>query len=181
MRDMDRQIVIVSGAPGAGKTTLAVPLAAGLGFPLVAKDYLKETVWDALGPPVGDLTWSRRTGGAAMELLWGIARRCPTVVLEANFRPHSHYERDQLVSLGGRIVEVHCRCPVDLAARRYAQRAAGPCHHAAHVGRTATAEWLTQFSRPVAVGPVVTVDTSTSPVDIQALVPRVRALLEAQS
>lgn len=60
MQPMDRQIVIVSGAPGAGKTTLAVPFAAAIGFPLVAKDYLKETLWDALEPPIGDLTWSRR-------------------------------------------------------------------------------------------------------------------------
>jgi len=44
---MDRschQVVFVSGSPGAGKTSLAVPLAAELGFALVCKDKIKETL-----------------------------------------------------------------------------------------------------------------------------------------
>ncbi|MEO1544946.1 MAG: AAA family ATPase, partial [Pseudomonadota bacterium] len=39
-REISR-IVLISGAPGAGKTTLAVPLAQELGFPLFSKDFLK--------------------------------------------------------------------------------------------------------------------------------------------
>jgi hypothetical protein len=39
-----RRIVLVSGAPGAGKTQLAGPLAAELGFALLGKDRIKETV-----------------------------------------------------------------------------------------------------------------------------------------
>jgi Ni2+-binding GTPase involved in maturation of urease and hydrogenase len=36
-----RRLVYVSGAPGSGKTSLAVPLAAELGYALVAKDRIK--------------------------------------------------------------------------------------------------------------------------------------------
>ena len=50
-----RQMVFVSGAPGAGKTSLAFPLAAEWGFALVCKDKLKETLHDALGAPRPDL------------------------------------------------------------------------------------------------------------------------------
>src|ERR1700761_910070 len=64
-----RHVVFVSGAPGAGKSTLAVPLAAELGFPLVSKDQIKETLHDALGSPPADMIWSQRLGAAAMELL----------------------------------------------------------------------------------------------------------------
>jgi predicted kinase len=46
-----RRLVYVSGAPGSGKTSLAVPLAAELGYPLLAKDRIKETLHDALGAP----------------------------------------------------------------------------------------------------------------------------------
>ncbi len=44
-----RDVVLVTGAPGAGKTTLAVPLAAELGFALLAKDRIKETLAETLG------------------------------------------------------------------------------------------------------------------------------------
>src|SRR5579859_1243575 len=114
-----RQVVLVSGAPGAGKTTLAGPLAAGLGFALLGKDRIKETLHDALGAPEADRPWSRRLGGAAMELIWALASDAPAVVLEANFRPHSEYERDRITALGGRIVEVYCHCPIQLATARY--------------------------------------------------------------
>ena len=38
-----RKLVYVSGAPGSGKTS-AVPLAAELGYALLAKDRIKETL-----------------------------------------------------------------------------------------------------------------------------------------
>jgi predicted kinase len=123
--------VYVSGAPGAGKTSLAVPLAAELGYALVTKDGLKEKLHDVLGADrAADLAWSRRLGGAAMELLWMLAADSPAVVLEANFRPYSAYERDRLSGLsafGGRLVEVHCACPPELGVARYNARVTHPC------------------------------------------------------
>jgi hypothetical protein len=68
-----RRLVYVSGAPGPGKTSLAGPLAAELGYALLSKDRITETLHDALGAPVPDLAWSRRLGGAAMELPWTLA------------------------------------------------------------------------------------------------------------
>ncbi|HEY4000566.1 MAG TPA: AAA family ATPase [Candidatus Xenobia bacterium] len=72
-------IVIVSGAPGAGKTTLARPLAAALGFCLLSKDDVKETLFDAVGGQAGDVPFSHLIGGAAMEILWKLAAYCPRV------------------------------------------------------------------------------------------------------
>ncbi|MDX6418778.1 MAG: hypothetical protein QOG28_3398 [Trebonia sp.] len=88
-----RRLVYVSGAPGAGKTSLAGPLAAELGYALLTKDTIKETLHDTLGAPEAGLAWSRRLGGASMELLWALAARAPAVVIEANFRPYSEFER----------------------------------------------------------------------------------------
>jgi hypothetical protein len=53
-----------------------VPLAAALGYALLTKDTIKETLHDALGAPEPDLAWSRRLG-AAMELLWPLTARAP--------------------------------------------------------------------------------------------------------
>ena len=164
-----RRLVYVSGSPGAGKTSLAAALAAELGYALLTKDLIKETLHDALGAPEPDLAWSRSLGGAAMELLWTLAARSADVLIEANFRPHSDYERSRLTALGGRPVEVHCACPAELAAARYNTRTRHPVHHLVHASVEALAEW----DRPVGIGSLVTVDTTT-PVDVVAVAAQVR-------
>ena len=66
------RIVYISGRPGAGKSSLAFPLAAELGYSLVTKDLVKEALHDALyipGEGTIDLAWSRRLGAASFALL----------------------------------------------------------------------------------------------------------------
>ena len=176
-----RALVIVSGPPGAGKSTLAAPLAVALGFPLLTKDTIKETLFDALGHLDADrLTSSRRLGGAAMELLWRQAADCPEVVVEANFRTGSDRERSRVAGLCPFPVEVHCRVPVEVAAERFAARARRADHHPVHVMASVPEEFFAQFTEPFGLGPVVEVDTS-APVDAADVAARVRrALAEAR-
>ena len=174
MQRSRRQAVFVSGAPGSGKTSLAVPLAAELGFALVSKDRIKETLHDALGAPEPDLAWSQRLGAAAMELLWTLAADAPSVVVEANFRPHDAYQRDKLAALADAPVEVYCRCDPGLAARRYRDRAG--TRHPVHVVTSLTPRMLAEYDRPVGIGALVTVDTAV-PVDAAAVAAAVRACL----
>jgi len=169
----------VSGAPGTGKTSLAVPLAAELGFALVSKDMIKETLHDALGAPAPDLAWSRALGAAAMELLWALAAGAPSVVVEeANLRPHDPHQRGKLAALADHPVEVYCRCDPGLAARRYRDRARG--RHPVHVVSRLTPEMLAEYDRPVGLGEVVTVDTA-GPVNAAAVAAAVRARLREGS
>ncbi len=186
----DRRVVLVSGVPGAGKSTLAGPLAAGLGFALLGKDRIKETLHEALGSPPADQVrldglgserpwperpWTKWLGGAAMELIWALAADAPAVVLEANFRPRSEYERGRITALGGQLVEVYCDCPIDLATARYNGRAA--TRHPVHVVDTLTAELAAEFDQPVGLGELVVVDTS-GPVDVGVVVDEVLARFE---
>ena len=196
-----RRLVLVTGPPAAGKTTLAGPLAAELGFALLAKDKIKETLHDALGLDP-DLAWSRRLGAATIELMWALAADSPAAVLEANFWSDHPLNGERVRALGARTVEVHCSCPIEECRRRYAARAAS--RHPVHVldreaglaagaassgGSTAapaaavrtedpSADTFARSARPLRLGPVVTVDT-TSPVDVAAVLATVLELLAA--
>ena len=170
----DSQIVLVSGPPGAGKTTLARPLAKALGFALLSKDDIKEPLFDALGGVRGDAAATQRIGAASWEVLWALAPHIPRLVLEANFHVNSAYEHARLAALPGRIVEVYCRCPPAEVARRFAARAARPEHHAAHyAGAVPESVIVSEFGRPMGVGMVIEVDTSRV-VDIDALAAGIR-------
>lgn len=175
-----RHIVLVSGPPGSGKSTLARPLAESLGYALLAKDDIKESLYGSLGAAPGDREASRRMGAVAMDLLWALAVHCPAVVLEANFRTHSALEREQVAVLlrqpGARLVEVHCRVPLEEASRRFAERARQERHHPAHPLAEMSPEAMAAYSAPFALSPVIAVDT-TRPVEIEALAAEVRAAL----
>ncbi|MBS0411944.1 MAG: AAA family ATPase [Proteobacteria bacterium] len=162
-----RRIVLVTGAPGAGKSTLALPLAERLGWPLLSKDHIKETLFDAMGGVGDSLTESRRFGAGAMGTLWALAARCPQAVLEANFRPRSDYEQERLAELAAQVVEVYCACPLPEAMRRFKARGAAGVHPA-HPWRLMDDNAFPEFDRPMGVGHLITVDT-TRPADIDAI------------
>jgi predicted kinase len=157
--------VVVSGLPGSGKTTISVPLAAALGLPILAKDSIKESLWDALGP--GDLAWSRRLGAAAAETFWRLAAEMRSAVLDNFFhRAFAH----RLEALPGPIIEVHCECPAELALDRYQSRRRHPCHFDLSYGVDMFDQWSRTDSRPLALGgPLLELDT-TRPVDLDGVV-----------
>ncbi|MGA7521707.1 MAG: AAA family ATPase [Acidobacteriaceae bacterium] len=167
-----RRIVIVSGPPASGKTTLARPLARHLGFALLSKDDIKESLYISMGGAPGDLDLSRRSGDAAMDLLWVLATRCPAVVIEANFRTRSLQERARVAALDGKIVEIYCRVPLEEASRRFAERAREARHHPAHPLAEMPPERMAEYDGPFGMSPVIEIDT-TRPVDLLALVQRV--------
>jgi predicted kinase len=110
--------VLVAGWPGSGKSTLAAALAAELGLPVLAKDEIKEALMDGLGRP-DTVEASRRLGRAAVLAMLRVARRCPGAVLDSTW---FGYALRPARALPGRLVEVHCTVPLELARARYRAR-----------------------------------------------------------
>jgi predicted kinase len=158
-------LVLVTGPPASGKTTLARPLAHHLGLPLLGKDTIKEALFDTLG--TGDRAWSRRLGAASYTVLLALAGELPAAVLDANFYPD---HGPGLLQACQRPIEVFCGCSAAEIERRFTQRA--PTRHPGHVDHVLDAQLKAALDGgmgPLGLGgPVLEVDTS-GPVDVAAV------------
>jgi predicted kinase len=179
--DRPTPIVVVTGSPAAGKTTVAEALAHGLQLPLIAKDAVKEVLFDALGH--GDVEWSKRLGRAVYPLLYHALeqqlRAGRACVLEANF-DHAAAS-DGLAELRARqpfrALQIVCVADPDTLLARYAARAG---RHPGHLD----AQRVDDVREAIAAGrwraldlggETVEVDTTDwSKVDMAALVARAR-------
>jgi predicted kinase len=110
-------LIVVSGAPGTGKSTIARGLGAGLRLPVLSLDPIKEALADVLG--LGDEDWSNRVGDAAAEVVFRLAADFPGAVAEGWWRGA---RRDRAVAVFAGAVEVFCHCDPSLAASRVAAR-----------------------------------------------------------
>jgi predicted kinase len=163
--------VLVAGWPGSGKSTLAAALATELGLPLLAKDEIKEALMEGLGRP-GTVAESRRLGRAAVLAMLRAARTCPGAVLDSTW---FDYALPLARTLAGRLIEVHCTVPVELAMARY--RARTGHRHAGHLDEARSDDELWgEPSRPTGLGPVIAVDTS-GPVDVAGLAATIAQVL----
>ena len=77
-------LVVVSGAPGTGKSTVGTAVAGALRWPMLSLDPVKEALADVLG--LGGEDWSDRVGDAAAEVIFRQAGEFPDAVAEGWWR-----------------------------------------------------------------------------------------------
>lgn len=106
-------LIVVSGAPGTGKSTIAAALGAGLRFPVLSLDPIKEALADVLG--LGGEDWSNQVGDAAAEVVFRLAAAFPDAVAEGWWRGP---RRDRAVGEFAGATEVFCHCDPRLASDR---------------------------------------------------------------
>ena len=117
-------LVIVSGAPGSGKTTLAPLLADRLPLPLLAKDRLRQIFRDAFNADTRDEVNRLLTPGFVVfyELIAELLRSGVGVVAECNFhRGISEPEMRPVAALGTTVI-VHCQVDRALSYQRFIAR-----------------------------------------------------------
>ena len=116
-RALTLTLIVVSGAPGTGKSTIADALGAALRFPVLTLDPVKEALADVLG--LGGEDWSNRVGDAAAEVVFRLVSAFPDAVAEGWWRGP---RRDRARAEFAGATEVFCRCDPRLASDRTAAR-----------------------------------------------------------
>jgi predicted kinase len=163
MADLPR-LIVVTGPPASGKTTIARELRTRLGLPLVEKDTLKEALGSELG--ITDRARSHELGAAVYEVLGIVVKELLTngvsVIAEANFTLRSTLF-DELPP--AEIVQIHVTAaPETLRSRLRERHDRHPVHYDREAAdevttRAAAGEWP---ALPLA-GRLIEIDTTDWP------------------
>ncbi len=137
-----QHLIIITGLPATGKSTLAPRVASRYGSTLLTKDQIKEELFDTLG--TGDASWSRRLSDASFATMFALAGDAlgsgGSVVLEGNMRAGEHEAAMHTLLAGAssiRCVQVLCTVAEDLRRERIERRARRPIRHAGHLDAAA--------------------------------------------
>jgi predicted kinase len=140
-------LILVSGPPASGKTTLSKRISDDLKIPAFSKDGLKEMLFDRIGFKEREL--SKQFGRICSETLWHIAETeiisGNSLILESNFDPDfAKLQLDRLEALSSlKVVEVFCHAPKDILIDRFVERIRRGERHPGH-GDTVIPEQIAQ-------------------------------------
>jgi thymidylate kinase len=175
----DAALIVVTGLPGAGKSTVAQIISVRLGLPLLDKDDVLERLFDEYQ---ADAAQREQLSRSADEIFLAEVGSLPSVVAVSFWRRHELSATtgtpiDRFPSRR-QMIEVWCDCDPAIALDRFFARERHPAHGDAARDRESTARQLRRLADlgPLGVGHLVIVDTSRT-VDIEAMISDVGAAL----
>jgi predicted kinase len=132
-------LVVVSGPPGSGKTTLAHRLAPAIGCPAICRDEIKEGLVHGVPDfgPGRDGALSRAANQVFFAVLAALLRAGATTVAEAAFQQRLWRPGLEPLRPLARIRIVHCTVDPEVALQRSLRRRAQNPARRAHADPTA--------------------------------------------
>ncbi len=130
-------LIIISGLPGTGKTTLAKKIADEFGFVMVSMDEIKEVMWDTMGHEF-DFEFTDKIGKTAFELLFHFLEsslsKGVSLVIEAHFHPELNNERFNKLKekYGVNLIQIYCDCETEVLRKRFSARMEKDSYHKGH-------------------------------------------------
>lgn len=175
-------LIIVTGAPASGKTSIAKKLSDSLYLPVFHKDELKEFFYDTIGSQ--DEEFMHKLGATSFSLLFLIAQNLLSknisLIIEANFKPE-YAEKDILTVVQDKdisIIQIRTLADPEILQERYLKRI--PERHPGHmetqtyesIKHTLNNDIYHQMNLP---GRYIEVDTTNwNTVDYQELVAKIK-------
>ncbi len=130
-------LIVITGRPAAGKSTLATWLGEQLSLPVISKDSIKEILFEEIG--WRDREWSKMLGRASVELMYHYAqtqlKADKSVILDNAFHPYlaSPVLQSLLNQYKAQAVQVICTTDNEVLFERFRQRALSGERHMGHV------------------------------------------------
>ncbi len=142
-------LIVISGKPASGKTTLAKAISSRVALPLIHKDAIKEILFDQLG--WSDREWSKKLGVASYGLMdYFVVQQLKSghsLVVESNFKPEFDTEkfRKWKKEYDCEIIQIICRADPKVLFERFSERAQNNERHLGHRDSEHLAEWKSYF------------------------------------
>lgn len=184
-------IIIVTGRPAAGKSTLAKWLSQELKLPSVSKDSIREELFDRLGWK--DRKWAQELGKASVDMMFYFARAelqvGHSLIMDNSFYPPVSNPRFQALKeqYHAESIQIVCDSDRETLFQRFKSRADSDNRHPGHGDQDVLEDlyvYLTDISSQVLDigGYVIKVDTTEfSTVDYQEILKQAKELLSEVS
>ena len=162
---LNNYCIVVTGLPGSGKSTLGVEVAKYFKLPYFDKDDYLERLFVERG--IGGSDWRHTLSRKADEQFMKDSIATNKAVLVSHWRPmglgtESGTLTEWIAGSFGKVVELYCDCPVELAATRFKNRK----RHKGHVDDLKSIDeiidWLKGYEKylPMNLGHKIVVDST---------------------
>jgi predicted kinase len=184
---MHPTIIIITGRPAAGKSTLAKWLSQELKLSLVSKDSIREELFDRLG--WNDRKWAQELGKASVDMMFYFARAeleiGHSIIMDNSFYPPVSNPRFQALKeqYHAHSIQIVCDSDRETLIQRFTSRADSGNRHPGHGDQDVLEELyanLTDNSSQILEigGSVIEVDTTDfAKVDYQEILKQVESSL----